>query len=274
MDDRLSRIVTDMIGTERSRRVVPVQAALREVLDKYTIAHALGHGRLPVEQERVCAAEYEERARLWLGIVRRVFAETDEPWTPEAAERVTALLADELAADWNGLLDAYREKLAGQTPPHRSGALDTAKDRAAAHLRQELALSVRAQDRTRIPVTEQLRAPRYAAVHDGWVKAHDLLRGSPSDPSNAAKEAVGAVEQLARLVTASPKAKLGDCIKALQKAGRIRRPLLKGIEELWGWASGQPGVRHGSGGITPAEAQYVLTMAEAALRLLLSVDVP
>jgi hypothetical protein len=212
---------------------------------------------------------------LWLGIVRRVFAETDTPWTPKADEQVTALLAGELAADWDGLLNAHRERarVARSDLIQRSGALDTAKDRAAAHLQQELALSVRAQDRTRIPVTEQLRAPRYATVLGGWVKAHHLLRRSPPDHANAAKEAVSAVEQLARILTASPTDTLGDCLKTLHAADRIQRPLLKGVEELWGWTSGEPGVRHGTGTIAPAEAQYILKLAEAALLLLLSVDV-
>jgi hypothetical protein len=101
-----------------------------------------------------------------------------------------------------------------------------------------------------------------------------LVRRTPADPTNAAKETVSAVEQLARIVTGAPKGSLGDCLKALQAANRVQRPLLKGVEELWGWTSGEPGVRHGAGTITPAEAQYILTIAEAALLLLLSVDVP
>jgi hypothetical protein len=69
---------------------------------------------------------------------------------------------------------------------------------------------------------------------------------------------VGAIEQLARIVTASPKAKLGECITTLRKTGRVQPPLLRSIEELWGWTSGEPGVPHGAGAIMPAEALYVL----------------
>lgn len=273
MDEDLSRIITGMISTERNRRIETVQAGLGKVMDEYTRRGALGHGRLPIDLEKVCADEYEARAGLWLGISRRVFGEADVPWTSESAEQVAKLLATELSKDWDGLLDAYRSKVAPKDKDRRFGALDTAKDRAAAHLEHEIAFSVQVQDRTRIPITEQLRAPRYAAVHDGWTKAHGLLRQTPADPSNAAKEAVSAVEQLARIVTGLPTATLGKCIKVLKESQRVQSPLLTGLEELWVWTSGEPGVRHGAGSITPMEAQYVLKLAEAALLLLLSVDV-
>jgi|SRR5882724_8007822 len=268
MDKNLSRIITAMISTERSRRNDLVRAAF----------HAggplppIGHSRRHLGAEQIAADEYEARADAWLTIVRRTFSDTAVAWTVETAADVTTLLTAELATDWDVLLRACYS-WAGRDVPSSSPTFEFVRKRAADHVRQEIELSVLAQDRTRIPVAEQLRAPRYAVVHDGWTKAHDLLQQSPPDSSNAAKEAVGAVEQLARIVTASPEDTLGDCIKTLRATDRVQPPLLKGIEELWGWTSGEPGVRHGTGAITPVEAQYVLTIAEAALLLLLSVDV-
>jgi hypothetical protein len=88
------------------------------------------------------------------------------------------------------------------------------------------------------------------------------------------KEAVGAVEALARIATSKPKATLGEAIKTLRSDGKIEPPLLKGIEELWGWASEEPGVRHSvlEGPLQIADARYCFKLAEAALGLLLAVD--
>jgi hypothetical protein len=269
MDENLSRIITAMIGIERTRRNDTLRAAQMGQLERLPP----GHGRAFIGLDQLFADDYEARAAHWLTIVRRAFSEATVAWTPETAERANALLATELATDWDQLVKARVAALPGETVVPKGGRLDYARARAGALVRHEIELSVLAQDRTRIPVAEQLRAPRYAAIHDGWTKAHDFLRQTPPDYSNAAKESVGAVEQLARIITSSPTATLGDCIKTLQRTGGVQPPLLKGIEELWGWTSGEPGVRHGAGDITPAEAQYVLKLAEAALLLLLSLDV-
>ncbi|MDP3939613.1 MAG: hypothetical protein Q8R92_15950, partial [Deltaproteobacteria bacterium] len=108
-----------------------------------------------------------------------------------------------------------------------------------------------------------------------WLKALDTLRQTPPDLDKCAKEAVSAVEQLARILTGQPAATLGKCIKALRDSKKVQSPLLQGIEELWIWANQEPGVRHGgsaAGGIAPVEAEYAVKVAEAALLLLLSVD--
>ena len=70
-------------------------------------------------------------------------------------------------------------------------------------------------------------------------------------------------------------ATLGDAIKNLRGSGRIQAPLLRGIEEIWGWASGTPGVRHGSAPaltVDASTARYIVAQSEAAIALLLSTD--
>ena len=122
---------------------------------------------------------------------------------------------------------------------------------------------------------QELLAPRYLAVRGHWQKAHDFRSATTPDFPNAAKEAVSAVEALAQIVAQRPSATLGECIKALRASGALKQPLLKGLEELWGFASTSPGVRHGSAAIptlSPAESSYVLDQAAGALRLLLSLD--
>ena len=121
----------------------------------------------------------------------------------------------------------------------------------------------------------QLQSPRYAAVLGHWKKAHLFLEPQALDLPNAVKEAVSAVEALAQIATGSSGATLGDCVKQLRRSGRLSAPLLKGMEELWGFASESPGVRHGSPNdptLERAEADYAIDQAQAALKLLLSLD--
>jgi hypothetical protein len=130
-----------------------------------------------------------------------------------------------------------------------------------------------------IPVSSgldhQLAAPRYATVQEHWGKATQYLQSGTPDFPNAAKEAVCAVEALAQIVTRQSSATLGECIKSLRTSKRIASPLLKGLEELWGFTSDSPGVRHGSSRaitLTAAEARYVVDQAAAALLLVLTLD--
>ena len=84
------------------------------------------------------------------------------------------------------------------------------------------------------------------------------------------------MEQLGRLLIDNKTATLGDVIKELRKRSFLTAPLLKGIEELWAWASNEPGVRHGATAniaIDTTEARYALDLAEGALSLLIQLDV-
>lgn len=122
---------------------------------------------------------------------------------------------------------------------------------------------------------QELRAPRYEAVLGHWERAHSFLNGPSADLPNAVKEAVSSVEALAQVIARRPTATLGECIKDLRASKRLQPPLLRGIEELWGFANASPGVRHGSAAtptLSSAEATYVFDQTAGALRLLLSLD--
>ncbi len=157
----------------------------------------------------------------------------------------------------------------------RIDQLEGAQNRVHVEFGHELDLLVFAEDRSRIPVREQLAAPRYSAVLTAWHKSRAHVDGTPPDYVNAAREAVAAVEQLARIVTGKPTATLGDAIKELRGSARIQAPLLKGIEEIWGWASNTAGVRHGAAPTLTVDAstgRYIIAQSDAALALLLSID--
>jgi hypothetical protein len=271
MDKRLEEIIRGRIKSERASREIPTMEALQSVHRPFAQRNALGNARMPVLLDVEAAKELEFRADTWLRVVHDAFQVASVAWTSRTSGQVRHLVATELIADFEELLQHLRVLAKPHTPVME--ALDKAKNRAAATVAHKTELLVYAADRGRIPVLEQLNAPRYAAIRTALTKARQLLESQPPDLPNGVKEAIGAVEQLARLVTNQPKATLGDCIKALRSAGRIEPPLLKGIEEIWGWASEKAGVRHGADqSAEPASARYVVSVAEASVGLLLTLD--
>lgn len=277
LDAKLSTIIRGLVGVERSRRIAATAAAILVVRDEFTRRNALGHGRLPVEIEKVCAAELEHRAKTWLAISRRAFDESSTRWTAATADALGQLLYTEVRSDWDALLDKYREAVAphGHEPTLRFGGLDEAQGRIEAEMRSELQLLVLGEDRARVPVTEQLMAPRYAAVLASWDRATTSARATGDERVQAIRDAIGAVEQLTRIATKSPTATLGACIATLKREKRVAEPLLRGVEEIWGWTSNTPGLRHGASASeqpTSAETEYCLKLSEGALVLLLSLD--
>jgi len=270
MDATLDDIIRGLIRAERSRRRIPAAMAMAQVAEEVPA----GHSYRPIALDRKAAHEYEARAKYALTVAVRAVNEAALAWTSERATEVSQLLQTELVFDWDELVDLLRKKDRGGKGP-RIDELEAAKNRCQSESAHELSLLVYSQDRSRIPVAEQLSAPRYQAVLPAWHKAHTLADQSAPDYPNAAKEAVNAVEQLARIVTGKPTATLGDAIKDLRTTGRVQAPLLKGIEELWGWTSGTPGVRHGSSNMLIVDAPtagYILAQADAALSLLLAAD--
>jgi hypothetical protein len=120
-----------------------------------------------------------------------------------------------------------------------------------------------------------LAAPRYAGPAEHWRKAEAFAQGSTRDLANAAKEAVCAVEGLAKIVTGEHTLSLGELIKELTSRFNIDGALAKSLSSLWGFASNSPGVRHGgarTATIGDREAQFVLESSAAAIRLLLALD--
>ena len=160
-------------------------------------------------------------------------------------------------------------------PRGASGHSNEAQGRIEAEMPNELQLLVLGEDRSRVPVTEQLMAPRYAAVLASWERATTNEWATGDERVQAIRDAIGAVEQLARIVTGAPTKTLGACLDILKHSKRVEEPLLRGVEEIWGWTSGTPGLRHGASASeqpSSAEAEYCLKLTEGSLVLLLSLD--
>lgn len=124
-------------------------------------------------------------------------------------------------------------------------------------------------------VADRLQAPRYEASRKHFDRALELFDDSPPDLANAVKEAVAAVESLALLVVGRSSGTLGDCLKDLKAKQLVKPQLMKALEALWGYASEEPGVRHGktlAPNVDQSEAVFMLSMAASAVVLLLELD--
>jgi len=117
--------------------------------------------------------------------------------------------------------------------------------------------------------------PRYSGPCQHWRTAQDLLSTAEPDLSGAVHEAVSTVEGLCRIILSEPSITLGNALQRLRQKGLLHPALSKSIDGLWGYASAEPGIRHGASVATtlkPQEAHFAIDACEAALILLLTVD--
>ncbi len=120
----------------------------------------------------------------------------------------------------------------------------------------------------------RLTGARYAGVKAHLDKAWEFHLADAPDYENSAKEAVTALESMARIV-AGAGATLGEALAKLRNAGRLHPALAKSLEGVWGYTNAAPGVRHG--GTTPpstlpSEAQLVVNLAAGAILYLVELD--
>jgi AbiJ N-terminal domain 4 len=109
---------------------------------------------------------------------------------------------------------------------------------------------------------EALSDTKFAGAASHLARALEMLadRKSP-DYRNSIKESISAVEAMARVVAGSPKATLGDALKALEKSGKLHTALKEGFSKLYGYASDEAGIRHAmldEPNISQADAKYFL----------------
>lgn len=111
-------------------------------------------------------------------------------------------------------------------------------------------------------LVQALADTKFAGVATHLTRALELLadRTNP-DYRNSIKESISAVEAMARIVAATPKATLGDALKALEKSGKLHSALKDGFSSLYGYTSDEQGVRHAmltEPNLSQADAKYFL----------------
>ena len=170
----------------------------------------------------------------------------------------SALLDESFLRDVNRVLEAqfagYRfvgTRLVPITSPDEIGAIETA-------------LAASTATGTLSGVREHLEA------------ALDLFANrSKPDYRNAIKEAISAVEYLARKLVGQPTT-LGDALKRIASTGTVDiHPALKGaFSQLYGWTSDGSGIRHAltdqAADITPEDARFMIVACSAFVNYLIA----
>lgn len=111
-------------------------------------------------------------------------------------------------------------------------------------------------------LNEAIGDSRFKGAGQHLARSLELLsdRANP-DYRNSIKEAISAVEAMARHVTGSPRASLGDALKVLEKGGKLHPSLSGGFSKLYGYTSDASGIRHAmqdEPNLTQADAKYFL----------------
>lgn len=221
--------------------------------------------------EQNCCEEVYSRARDWLAIYSRILSNLGIRWDEENSEEIIRRIKQELEKDKTEISDILKSYTLGWSS---ETVIQTAQSSAHEELNNEVALLRLGERQYLLSLQSQLSAPRYSPVLEHWSKARNFFENGPLDFKNASKEAISAVEALAKLVTNQPKATLGEAVKKLNPL--IHPALGKAITAIWGYASDASGVRHGGtalSNVAEEDAGLILESCELLIKYLLSKDV-
>lgn len=118
-----------------------------------------------------------------------------------------------------------------------------------------------------------------AAIEAGYTPVREHLRTSLSlltdrknpDYRNSIKEAISAVESMAKIVSGKDKATLEDALKVLEKDGALHPALKSSFSKMYAYTNDANGIRHAlseSHDLTQADARYFLIVCSALTNLL------
>jgi len=114
-----------------------------------------------------------------------------------------------------------------------------------------------------------LSQSEFAGADAHFGKAIKALNVRPNpDVENCVKDAVSAVESVARVIAKNEKILLSDFVKEGAVKGIIPKPLDEAIQKIYAYRGNEPGVAHGAvspSKVTIDEAEFVLAMSAAAI---------
>jgi hypothetical protein len=276
IDVRLKSLLQREFVTIKLAREPAFFERMRVVKDDFARRNVLGSTLFVFAVSQVCADMYETLAASYLERLLKRVDELGEPWTVDLCADSIALLSGQLTNDWNWIV-GMRDKTAGERlRDQTTGQITHAQNISIRLIEEELEARVLRQDRRRLPLPELLRPTRYEFVLSHLLSAYAAAAAPTPSGQDVAREAIHAVEALARLVTHEPTKTLGDCLRILMaRSDDAGRQLLGSVEKIWAFCNVAPSVRHGGGTgdtVTAPESQYTLGVAEAALRFLLVQD--
>lgn len=276
LDPRVASLLQREFGTIKTVRDPALMNALGQIRAEMS-SRGMGAGTPRVHAvDKRCATEYLERSAEYLERALRRLTELREPWTESLRSDVEALLRSELMQDWNWLVGVRDNDLGADLKDHNTGQITAAQNTAIRRIEEELAFRVLREEARKIPLSDLLAAPRYAGVARHWEMANGYAAQSPYSDSEATREAVLALEALARLAVGDGTVTLGAAIQMLRaRTDDAGRHLLSSIEKIWNFSNTAPSIRHGGGSGDPVstpEAQFVVGATREALRFLMAFD--
>ena len=121
-------------------------------------------------------------------------------------------------------------------------------------------------------VKKVLKHSDFKGPNNQFLKAIDFFNKRPKpDRENCIKEAVGALEGVARILLKDKNITLGKAINKLVRIDKIRKPFDKIFHVLYGFVSNEPGSRHGAfelSEIDVGETEFVLYSSAACMLFL------
>jgi DNA-binding transcriptional ArsR family regulator len=150
--------------------------------------------------------------------------------------------------EWNEVYDLleFVVRMHAKDKPRLADYLNNILDRELAGYRFVDGVIVDITDAQEVALlSEALADTKFGPVTAHLERALQLLadRKQP-DYRNSIKESISAVEAMARIVSQSPKATLGEALKALEKAGHLHPALKDGFSRLYGYTNDGDGIRH------------------------------
>lgn len=119
-----------------------------------------------------------------------------------------------------------------------------------------------------------LAEPEFAGAAEHFAKAIEFFGKRPkADYENCVKEAVSAIESVARIICGKPKETLSKLIPQLVQQGVLVKPLNGVVERLYAYRGDAPGAAHGKTGVESPigvpEAEFVLGLSASTINYLI-----
>ncbi|CAG8866716.1 AbiJ-NTD4 domain-containing protein [Pseudomonas fluorescens] len=203
---------------------------------------------------------------LWFRYFKKPIDERPSYAYPNRSEKILKIIRDHFfAATWNEVYD-FIEFVVAVCQKGNSRLSDTLNRVLSTEMSAYRFVDGKVVDivgeQEREMLEEALADTKFAAVAAHLERALALLadRKQP-DYRNSIKESISAVEAMARIVSGTPKATLGEALKALEKTGKLHAALKDGFSKLYGYTNDESGIRHAmldEPQLTQEDAKYFL----------------
>lgn len=194
--------------------------------------------------------EIEEFSRqLWFHHFKKpVDARPGYGRTDRSGQILKEIRAHFFSCQWNEVYDflEFVARLYSREKPQIPDYLNTILERELAGYRFVDGVILDITDAREVALlSEALADTKFGPVTAHLKRSLELLadRKQP-DYRNSIKESISAVEAMARIVSESPKATLGDALKVLERKGQLHPALKDGFSKLYGYTNDGDGIRH------------------------------